>query len=45
LSKYANDLDETRYEDAKDSRVENENLQLTAGVSKKNKRRSNKVKF
>ena len=35
LSKYANDLDETRYEDAKDSRVENENLQLTAGVSRK----------
>ena len=35
LSKYANDLDETRYEDAKDSRVENENLQLTTGISRK----------
>jgi vitamin B12 transporter len=35
LSKYENDLDETRYEDAKDSKVTNNNLQLTAGITKK----------
>jgi len=35
LSKYENDLDETRYEDAKDSKVMNNNLQLTAGITKK----------
>jgi vitamin B12 transporter len=34
-TKYKTDLDETRYEDAKDSKVENENLQLTAGLTKR----------
>jgi len=35
LSKYENDLDQTAYEDAKDSKVANNNLQVNASVTKK----------
>ena len=37
LSKYKNDMDETSYEDARDSRVGNKNMQVTAGLTKKMK--------
>ena len=37
LSKYQNDMDETSYEDARDSRVVNKNMQVTAGLTKKMK--------
>ena len=35
LSKYKNDMDETAYEDARDSRVANKNTQVKAGLTKK----------
>ena len=35
LSKYNNQLDQTGYQDAKDSKVDNTNLQLKASISKK----------
>ena len=35
LSKYNNQLDQTGYQDAKDSKVDNSNLQLRASLSKK----------
>lgn len=34
-TKYSNDMDETRFEDAKDSRVDNKNMQWNAHLSKK----------
>jgi vitamin B12 transporter len=34
-TKYSNDLDQTGYEDAKDFTVANQNMQFTAGLSKK----------
>ena len=35
MSKYKNDLDQTAFEDAKDSKVDNTNLQMKASLSKK----------
>ena len=35
LSRYKNDMDETSYEDARDSKVGNKNIQVIAGLTKK----------